>query len=322
MLAAAGVPASGELWVVMLDSKATFDDLVRAHASSPHVAETILRNPIYRHLSSSLAGTQEYMAMEKLHAVQRDASVQSIVLDTPPTSNALDFLRAPQMLVEAIDSPAMRWLGQLWGTANTGLRSKLLSKGASMMLQGMARFTGAEFLTQVAEFVRSLNDLFGGFQTRAKSVYDSLRSAETGFWVVTSPTTLSVAEALRWKRHLAEAGMRHDGFVVNGVRRVPDALRQSLHAGGVAGLRREIRAELRHTLADEQASQWADRLGALVDMEQKLAHAHEACVTQLHDQTDARQALVTLPALDEDVHDIAQLWRLSQRLHVMPPRTA
>ena len=108
-LASVGVSGSGSLTVMMLDTKQTFDELVTRHASSPAARDRILNNRLYQYVSTSLAGTQEYMAMEKLVAVNSDPSFDLIVLDTPPTSNALDFLDAPERLVEAIDSAAMRW---------------------------------------------------------------------------------------------------------------------------------------------------------------------------------------------------------------------
>src|SRR5262249_15885753 len=109
-LAAAGVEVQGSLSVMMLDTKTTFDDLIARHASSPEVRDRILGNKLYRYISTSLAGTQEYMAMEKLYAIKQDPRWDLIVVDTPPTSNALDFLDAPERMIDALDSAVLRWL--------------------------------------------------------------------------------------------------------------------------------------------------------------------------------------------------------------------
>src|SRR5690348_5992562 len=156
LFAAQGLTCRGSLSAMMLDMKRTFDELVERYAGSPEQRERILENRIHQYVSTSLAGTQEYMAMEKLHAVHQDPRFDAIVLDTPPTTNALDFLDAPQKLVGAIDSPVMRWfVEQLGGGAG------LLGRGAAFVLRGLSRFTGAEFLQLVGQFVTDINQLFG-----------------------------------------------------------------------------------------------------------------------------------------------------------------
>ena len=188
---AQGLRCRGSLSAMMLDMKRTFDELVERYSGSPEQRDRILNNRIYQYVSTSLAGTQEYMAMEKLHAVRQDARFDAIVLDTPPTTNALDFLDAPQKLVGAIDSPVMRWfVEQLGGSAG------LLGRSAAFVLRGLARFTGAEFLQLVGQFVTDLNALFGGFRQRAQQVYDDLRGPDVAFVIVTSPSPLAVGEFL------------------------------------------------------------------------------------------------------------------------------
>ncbi|MDH5492293.1 MAG: AAA family ATPase, partial [Myxococcales bacterium] len=139
-----GLQLRGRLSAMMLDPKRTFDELVTRNASSPEVRDAILENRIYQYVSSSLAGTQEYMAMEKLHSVRDDERFDLVVLDTPPTSNALDFLDAPERLVEMIDSPAMRWFLQASETSTGKFSFSALGKGAALLLRALSRFTGAE----------------------------------------------------------------------------------------------------------------------------------------------------------------------------------
>src|SRR6185369_4850093 len=131
----AQIEVKGSLTVMMLDTKRTFDDIVQKHASSPQARDAILHNRIYQYVSTSLAGTQEYMAMEKLQSLRDGGAYDLIVLDTPPTANALDFLDAPERMVEAIDSPAMRWFVQAFtGSGGGGGGGKvvlgLLGKGS------------------------------------------------------------------------------------------------------------------------------------------------------------------------------------------------
>jgi anion-transporting ArsA/GET3 family ATPase len=213
-LAAAGVPVTGSLTAMMLDTKRTFDELVVKHSSSPERAKKLLENRLYKYVSTSLAGTQEYMAMEKLVAVQEDPRFDLVILDTPPTANALDFLDAPQRLAEAIDSQAMRWFVQAFESTGK-LSLNLLARSAAIVLRGLGRITGGGFLEAMAEFISELNDLFGGFKQRAAIVEAALRSPEVSFVLVTSPAPMSIQEVLFFSERLAEAHMPRGAFVVN-----------------------------------------------------------------------------------------------------------
>ena len=215
-LAEAGVPASGSLSVAMLDPKETFDDLVKRHASSPEVAEKILANQFYRHVSTSLAGTQSYMAMEKVLAVLKSGRYDLIVLDTPPTSEALDFLDAPERLVEALDSPAMRWLVQALQPSG-GFSMRLLARGVAALLRTMGRVTGRGFLEDMAAFVGELNELFGGFKERASEVSRAFRAPDFGYLLVAAPSAPALDEARFFAERLRRSGLSADALVLNRV---------------------------------------------------------------------------------------------------------
>ncbi|MGH7435970.1 MAG: ArsA family ATPase, partial [Polyangiaceae bacterium] len=163
LFARAGIPFTGSLTAMMLDTKRTFDDLVVRYASTPERAHKLLSNKLYRYVSTSLAGTQEYMAMEKLVSVQRDPRFDLVILDTPPTANALDFLDAPVRLIEALDSSTMRWFLQAFESTGK-LSLNLLARSAGLVLRGLGRITGGGFLEDMASFIADLNDLFGGFR--------------------------------------------------------------------------------------------------------------------------------------------------------------
>jgi anion-transporting ArsA/GET3 family ATPase len=288
-----GLPCKGSLSAMMLDMKHTFDDLVMRYAASPAQRERILRNRIYQYVSTSLAGTQEYMAMEKLHAVRSDDRFDLIVLDTPPTTNALDFLEAPQRLVGAIDSPVMRWfVQQMQQKSSIGL----LGKGAAFVLRGLAKFTGVEFLEHVGEFVTDLNDLFGGFRERAKAVYEDLRSPDVAFVIVTSPSPLAVGEAAFFSKKLSEYGIVARAVVVNRVNRevdldgAPDTrlLAAHLPTGLDAG---ELLQAMQQAAQDQAAIALRDREG----------------IRRLREHIGPSMTYTEVPALESDVHDLPSL---------------
>lgn len=292
-----GLPCKGSLSAAMLDMKQTFDDLITRHASSDAQRQRILGNRLYQYVSTSLAGTQEYMAMEKLHAVRRDPRFDFIVLDTPPTTNALDFLDAPQKLVGAIDSPVMRWfVEQLEG--NRGFN--LLGRGAAYVLRGLAKFTGAEFLDLVGQFVTDLNELFGGFRQRAKAVYDDLRSEEVAFLIVTSPAPIAVGEAVFFSKKLSDYGIRPAGLIVNRVHHsepVPTieelvALASALpNAVPDASPSRALLENMRLAASDAEALARRDREG----------------VRRLREHVGPEMSYTEVPALRRDVHDLSAL---------------
>ncbi len=300
LFTAQGLRARGSLSAMMLDMKHTFDDLVTRNASSPEQRERILKNRIYQYVSTSLAGTQEYMAMEKLHDVRRDPRFDCIVLDTPPTAHALDFLDAPQKLVGAIDSPVMRWFVQQL-EARRGLG--LLGKGAAFVLRGLSKFTGAEFLDHVGEFVSGINALFGGFRERAQAVYDDLRGPDVAFLIITSPSPLAVGEAVFFSRKLAEYGIAPAGVVVNRVHR-PVELSADVSVAELAAQlppgadAEDLLARMRAAAADQDALARRDREG----------------VRRLREHIGTRMSYTEVPALDRDVHDLAALAEVSTYL--------
>ncbi|MEY4513384.1 MAG: hypothetical protein RLZZ450_5506 [Pseudomonadota bacterium] len=305
LFAKAGLEAKGSLSAMMLDTKRTFDELVEKHASTPQRAKRIYDNRLYQYISTSLAGTQEYMAMEKLYSVRENKSWDLIVLDTPPTTNALDFLNAPEKLVDAIDSPAMRWFMQAFSGAGK-LGFSLLNRGASMVLKGLSRFTGGEFLQNIATFIGDINELFGGFTERAKQVSDALRSPEVAFVLVTSPDPLAVQEAIFFADKLAEGGLTQRGIVINRVTPLipeppgrPAEVERALAARAPAGADVPALMEKLERALDE------DRLRAVTDRGE---------VERLKALTGNRGLYVEVPAFEQDVHDLGALARVASFL--------
>jgi len=295
---------TGTLSAMMLDTKRTFDDLVRTTASSKERADRILGNRLYQYISTSLAGTQEYMAMEKLHAVRRDARYDLVVLDTPPTSNALDFLDAPARLSGLVDSPAMRWLTQtVEGEKSFSL--SLLTKGAKVVLAGMSKFTGAGFIEQVAHFVTDFNDLFGGFRKRAEEVASALRSDDVAFVIVTSPAPLSIDEAIFFSERLEASGMTRDAFVVNQVH--PLVAEPSDPTS-------RLEAEAARELPAADAQRLVGRMRRALDDARLQAVADRLECDRLQARGGKGALYVEVPVLDSDVHDLASLAEIASYL--------
>ncbi len=204
----------GRLTVMMMDTKRTFDELVERHASSPAARDRILGNELYQHVSSHLAGVHEYMAMEKLLNIKNGGQYDLIILDTPPTRDALDFLSAPERMVGALDSSLISWFGQaLHPTRGFGLG--LVARGVSRVLSTMGRITGHALLERLAVFIVDLNDLFGGFRERATAVSKAFRGPEFGFMIVSSAREAALRESLELGTRLAEDRMALDGFILN-----------------------------------------------------------------------------------------------------------
>jgi anion-transporting ArsA/GET3 family ATPase len=296
-----GDRASGSLDAMMLDMKRTFDDVVRGQAS-PEKAEQILANPFYVAVSSSFAGTQEYMAMEKLGQLDRDARSTGrwdlIVVDTPPSRSALDFLDAPERLSSFLDGRFMKLLL----TPARG-PARLMTAGFGMVTNALTRIIGAEVLTDMKAFVAAFDTLFGGFRARAQRTFELLQDRRTAFLVVAAPEPDALREAAYFVERLREERMPLAGLVVNRATTQPPG-ELSANAA-MAGVERLRAAGDDHGLAAGLLRLHADRL-LLVEREKRLtgrfATSHPDVPTAV------------LPALSTDVHDLDGLRRIGELL--------
>ncbi|MDX6638801.1 MAG: hypothetical protein QOJ01_2312, partial [Solirubrobacterales bacterium] len=213
LFARAGVSASeGELWAMMLDPKATFDDVIRQHAPDAETRDRILSNRIYQQLSAALAGSQEYMAMEKLFEIWAEDRYDLLVLDTPPSRNALDFLDAPKRLTQFIEGRALQVF-----LRPTGLATRVLSTGTSAVFSVLRRITGVDLLSDLAEFFQAFSSMVGGFRERARRVNELLADEQTSFLVVCGPQGEPISEAVYFHSKLVESGLPFGGVIVNKV---------------------------------------------------------------------------------------------------------
>ena len=212
----AGVEMKGELHALMLDTKTTFDEVVLRYAPSREQAERIISNRFYRNISSTLSGTQEYMAMEKLYELHADGGYDLIVIDTPPTRNALDFLDAPRRLTDFFESRVLRWFLLPYMKAGGGIM-RVANLAATTFLRIVKRIIGGDVLEDTAEFFANLEGMYDGFKERAGEVAALLKSDVTSFIVVTSPSSDSVDEATFFAARLNESGLPFGALVVNRV---------------------------------------------------------------------------------------------------------
>jgi anion-transporting ArsA/GET3 family ATPase len=305
LFARARIPLAGSLTAMMLDTKQTFDDLVVKYSSSPERATKLLGNRLYKYVSTTLAGTQEYMAMEKLVEVQRDPRFDLIILDTPPTANALDFLDAPARMADAIDSAAMRWFVQAFESTGK-LSFNLLARSAALVLRGLAKITGGDFLESMSEFITELNDLFGGFKQRAGMVEAALRSPEVSFVLVTSPAPMSIQEVLFFSERLEESKMPRGAFVVNRFRMPPPGADAPPSPADAA------EAIARHALKlDDEAP--ARLVHAHADAV-RLAALDASNVKGLDARARGEVPIVRVSELASDVHDLENLGEVAETL--------
>ncbi|MEU9357283.1 ArsA family ATPase [Streptomyces sp. NPDC048301] len=210
-----GIEGEGELHAMMLDMKRTFDETVEAHTDAER-ARAILENPFYQSLSAGFAGTQEYMAMEKLGQLRARDEWDLIIVDTPPSRSALDFLDAPKRLGSFLDGKFIRLLiapAKIGGRAGM----KFLNVGMSMMTGTLGKLLGGQFLGDVQTFVTAMDSMFGGFRTRADATYKLLQAPGTAFLVVATPERDALREAAYFVERLAAEDMPLAGLVLNRV---------------------------------------------------------------------------------------------------------
>jgi anion-transporting ArsA/GET3 family ATPase len=228
-----GIDLRGELWAMMLDAKRTFDELIDLLAPDVATREAILANRIYQELSSAVAGSQEFTAVTKLYELDASGRFDAIVLDTPPSRNAIDFLDAPERLTGFLEGRALRLIA-----APTGAAAAIAARGSGVVFSALRRITGVDLLTDLGAFFRVLGGVVDGFAERASAVSRLLGDPATTFLIVTSPEPTSVEEAIFLRRRLSQAGMPFVGLVVNRVRvlaRNPPTIEESALTANFGG---------------------------------------------------------------------------------------
>ncbi len=296
----------GELHAMMLDMGSTFDRLIDRHATSPKHAANIKANRIYRTLSSTLSGTQEYMAMEKLHELHESGTWDLLIIDTPPTRNALDFLDAPKRMTTFLEGKLLRLLLKPGMAAGKGYL-KVVGFGATGFMKIAGKVTGMELLNDLAEFFRNFEGMYEGFKERADEVLALLQRPDSQFVVVTSPQPPPLREAKFFLERLQQEGLHTGGVVVN-----------RIHVDCGAAPEGEVLHDAAKAQGDDlEGRAVAGALRLLADVANLAARERrdvEAALfgVDLH-------AVVEVPLLRSDVHDLSTLELIADALTSTDP---
>ena len=286
---------AGSLEAVMLDAKATFDDLVRRTAPDAAAAERILSNHYYKFTSTRLGGSHEYMAMERLYELWESGRYDVVILDTPPTRHALDFLRAPDRLVSLMDEGVLRWL--VMPTSRSGWRA--LELGSEAVARVLRKLVGRGTIGEIAEFFEAFRDLWEGIRARSVEVRGLLRDRGTRFVLVTSPAPGAREEALYFLDLLAKSGMPFGGFLVN------RTVLPSEHPLDPARLPAE------GPLPPDRWRAVLEVVARVPAMRAEIARDHIRSVDQLRAAGPPGAPCWRLPDRDRDLHDLTDLAELA-----------
>jgi len=292
----------GTLHAMVLDVKGTFDELVERHTKDQAARDRILKNRFYRHVSAALAGSHEYMAMEKLLELSHDDRFDLVVLDTPPTRHALDFLEAPDRLLAFLDVGVLRFFLRPYFKAGR-LTVKVATRTGALLLRLADRFMGLQFLQELSEFFLAFEGMYDGFRERASEVHALLRSPSTGFVLVAGPHAQALEEALYFRRRLAEKGLAFVTLLVNRVHLDP-ARERGARRGGRVAVEPGLAARLAETLREQQV----------------LARVERRAIARL--EVDTRERPLLVPELEQDVHDLRGLVAFSELVAGAAPARA
>jgi anion-transporting ArsA/GET3 family ATPase len=303
---AVGVQPRGELWVAMLDTKASWDDLVREHAPDAATATAILGNPLYRNITSKFVQSHDYIAMERLHEIHTSGRYDVIVVDTPPTRNAIDFLDAPDRMAEFFSSRLLRWLIAPY-------RSRFVTAASKPFYTVADRILGAQFLQDIADFFILFQTMYDGFVERARAVTRTLEDRRTAFVVVSTLDPTPVREAEFFVEALRARGYHLGAVVLNRV--LPEYLRDRdglVAADAMSARADELAADLARRDGDRSALAGVLREVAESYRNYRVVATREA--EELAELAVQRDLVVSVPALERDVASLADVLRIGDRL--------
>jgi len=319
-----GVAGEGRLSAMMLDMKRTFDDLVTRFAEGPEARERILQNRIYQHASDALAGSAEYSAMEKVYEMVRTGGFDLVVVDTPPAQHALEFLEAPQRLLEFLDSRLVQVLiHPAFAAGRFGFR--VFQRGTQRVLRLIERVSGFGFLEDVSEFLLAFEHMSEGFRERARRVRGLLLGPDTSFVLVAGPAEQSVHQAEDFLARLEDTGVRLSGVLLNRVRLWPDedgrptpGLAPPDDVDAPEG-RAHLAEALRARFGTEFDSEGAARAAVDAAKEYALLVERDARVVRPLRQRTRDRFWSEIPELADDVHDLEGLARIAAAIFGAEP---
>jgi anion-transporting ArsA/GET3 family ATPase len=311
------------LFVARLDTARAFAKLVEEQVADPAMRRRIFDNPIYRQITTTLTGSQEYAATLALYDLVRGGQFDLIVLDTPPAAHALDFLEAPRRISDAISSPALGWFARPADTSRFSWQR--LRSGGALVLKRLGKLVGSRFLEDVAAFLTDFQVVLAGFLERAHSIEARLRQNDVSFLLVLSPETTAVDEALTFARQLQDAGIALGAFVVNRVHPPWPSSHASASASASAGapltaVPRDLELERRLLaraetggLPPDDVRYAAHRLAEVVDEREQLVADEQRELARLA----ARRPdipILQIPLLEHDIASLAALRTISEHL--------
>jgi anion-transporting ArsA/GET3 family ATPase len=307
----AGLPTDGELWAMMLDTKTTFDQIIRRHAPDPATRDRILDSPYYKQLSTALAGSQEYMAMEKLYEILGQDKYDLVILDTPPTDHALDFLDAPNRMEDLIGSSSFRMMMQ--GARVAGKAGLGFLRFNTLILKGVGKFIGADTFLNILDFLTSFGEMTTGFKERAAQVKKLFRAGDVSFVVLSGPDPYTIDEGLFFWEKLNEDRMPFGAFIVNRVHEpflkgdAPDDLAAFVADSMVSQPSLQLYSE-------EIVRRVGAKLAAAFEDHESLVRADRAQLQRLRTAIGDASLVHSVPYFSTDVHDLDGLHRFERHL--------
>ncbi len=311
--AAAGIKPRGELWAAMLDTKESWDELIRRQAPDARTRDEILANPLYQNISGRFVQSHDYIAMERLYEIHSESDYDLIVVDTPPTRNTLDFLDAPQRMADFFSSRLLRWL-------IVPYRSRLVNVATKPFYQIADRILGTEFLADISEFFVLFQSMYDGFVARAESVERLLSDRRTTFVVVSTLEAVPLREAEFFAEQLTERQLHLGAIVLNKV--LPDYLRGTAGTAVADSIREradELAVDLSPALAGVDAV-LADRdqiARVLAEVAESYLNFQVVALREMEERamlSVAPDVLATVPFFDTDIYDLAGLVRLGEQI--------
>jgi anion-transporting ArsA/GET3 family ATPase len=300
---AAGVTPRGELWAAMLDTKESWDALVRRHAPDARTREEIFANPLYQNISGRFIQSHDYIAMERLYEIHAEGSYDLIVVDTPPTRNALDFLDAPKRMADFFSSRLLRWL-------IVPYRSRLVNLASRPFYQVADRILGTQFLADISEFFVLFQSMYDGFVERAEAVTRLLSDQRSTFMVVSTLEATPVREAEFFARELVQRDLHLGAIVLN---KVLPAYFRDPGAAAVAGTLRERSGEVAGAVPTDPAL----TRRVLEEVAESFLNFGVVARREAEQQAElgsSPEVLATAPYFDADVYDMAGLLRLGRQI--------
>ncbi len=292
-------PPKGSLHAMMLDTKRTFDRIIEKYAPSVEARQAILENRLYQQMSNMLAGSHEYMAMERLYEIHHDGNFDLVVLDTPPTRNALNFLDSPKKMVDLTRHSVIKWFlkpGVFAGKVSFGL----FQKTAEKVLNVFDQLAGFSFLHELAEMISGMADMLGGFGERAEKIYELLRSSKVSFILVATPEKMALQDARYFHEQIGEYELPLAGFVFNRVYPNYIPSEEAIE---------EARAQLKSLPNNVE-------IGLIKNLEDffMLQKRHELSIKEFKKACGSKTFYTSVPFLETDVHDMEGLAEINRYL--------